>query len=108
MATLLPEPDSPTMPTISFCPTSKESPSTARSTPWRVATETLRSRTRRSGVRSMFVSGKTHSRIQVGVEHVHDRVREHHEESTVHHATHRSEEHTSELQSLTHPRWRLL
>src|SRR5580700_11257863 len=86
MATLLPDPDSPTMPSTSFAPTSKESPSTARTTPWRVAKETERSRTDSTASLEVGSSDNADPRVDVGVEHVHDGAREHDEERAVHHA----------------------
>ena len=47
--TLLPEPDSPTMPSTSPGATSNETPSTARTSPSSVRKETRRSRTSSSG-----------------------------------------------------------
>src|ERR1700688_3843787 len=70
MATLLPEPDSPTMPNTSLAPTSKESPSTARTTPWRVANETDRSRTLRTASVEWASGDNADPGIDVGVEHV--------------------------------------
>src|SRR4051812_50230120 len=49
IVTLLPEPDSPTIPSTSPWPSVNETPSTARTTPSSVLKETLRSRTSRSG-----------------------------------------------------------
>src|SRR5665213_2352261 len=88
MATLLPDPDSPTMPSTSFAPTSKESPSTARTTPWRVAKETERSRTLRTAFVGGFSSDNANPWINIGVEDVDDGTREHDEERAVHDATH--------------------
>src|SRR5438105_1772073 len=47
--TLLPDPDSPTIPRTSFSKTSKETPSTAFTTPSSVGKWTVRSRTERTG-----------------------------------------------------------
>src|SRR5215472_16032076 len=51
----LPHPDSPTMPTASPGPTSKETPSTARTTPHDVKKYVRRSSTRRRGVSVWFL-----------------------------------------------------
>src|SRR5579875_3459056 len=75
--TLLPEPDSPTMPSTSPTPTDSESPSTARTMPARVRNSTWRSSTARSA------SPTADPRVEAGVEKVDDRVGEHHEEGTV-------------------------
>ena len=62
--TLLPEPDSPTMP--STCPASSvnETPSTARTRPFSVRNETLRSRTSSSGVIRRPSRGRTRGSSQ--------------------------------------------
>src|ERR1019366_573867 len=80
MATLLPDPDSPTMPSTSLAPTSKESPSTARTTPSRVANETERSRTLRTALVEDSSGDNADPRIDIGVQHVDDRAREYDEE----------------------------
>jgi len=49
IVTLLPEPDSPTIPSTSPWPSVNETPSTARTTPSSVLKETLRSRTSSRG-----------------------------------------------------------
>src|SRR5262249_18032056 len=77
--TVLPDPDSPTIPTTSSTSTVSESPSTARRIPASVRNETERSRTSRSG------SGNSHPRVEPRVEQVDDRVRDHDEERGVDH-----------------------
>src|SRR4051795_198475 len=74
LETLLPEPDSPTIP--SACPrsTSYEMPSTAFTRPSSVSKCTYRSRTVSSG------SGIFHARVDEGVEDVHDQVHDDDEE----------------------------
>src|SRR5260370_11019062 len=71
--TLLPEPDSPTIPTISPGLTVKETPSTARTTPSSVRNETWRSRTSSSGVAGD--SGNPHAGVEPRIEDVDDRIR---------------------------------
>src|ERR1035437_6562348 len=89
IATLLPEPDSPTMPTTSLRPTSSERPSNAWPLPWRVEKDTRRSLTRSTASdRDVGSLGKAHPRIEKGVEDVDDGVGEHDEECAVHHAGH--------------------
>src|SRR5712692_8706426 len=80
--TLLPEPDSPTMPTISRGLTVNETPSTARTKPSSVRNETWRSRTSRSG--GAGGSGNPHAGVEPRIQDVDDRVREHDEERCVH------------------------
>src|SRR5262245_10796004 len=75
--TVLPEPDSPTIPTTSSTFTVSETPSTARTIPASVLNETERSRTSSSG------SGNAHSRVEPRVEQVDDRVRDHDEERRI-------------------------
>src|SRR5664280_188156 len=87
IATLLPEPDSPTMPRTSFAPTSKESPSTARNGPWRVAKVTQRSRTLRTGSVGV-ASDNAHPRIEQSVDDVNDGARQDDEEGPVHDGAH--------------------
>src|SRR5262249_51315069 len=77
--TVLPEPDSPTIPTTSSTSTVSERPSTARRIPASVRNETERSRTSRSG------SGNSHPRGEPRVEQVDDRVADHDEERGVDH-----------------------
>src|SRR5262249_62318822 len=60
IVTLLPDPDSPTIPTTSPSPTVKETPSTARTIPSSVRNETWRSLTSSRG--SAGISGPTLSR----------------------------------------------
>src|SRR6202167_2926144 len=88
IATLLPEPDSPTMPSTSFAPTSKDSPSTAWTMPWRVEKETERSRTLSTASVVGVSSDNADPRVDVGVEHVDDGAREYDGEGAVHHAAH--------------------
>src|SRR3954463_14769926 len=66
--TLLPEPDSPTMPSAWPLFTSYEMPSTAFTRPSSVSKCTYRSRTVSSG------SGIFHARVDEGIEDVHDQV----------------------------------
>src|SRR5262245_16923249 len=77
--TVLPEPDSPTIPTTSSTSTVSESPSTARRSPASVRNETWRSRTSSRG------SGNAHPRVEPRVEQVDDCVRDHDEECGVDH-----------------------
>src|SRR5438874_1232502 len=77
--TVLPEPDSPTIPTTSPSASDRESPSTARTTPFSVRNETERSHT------SSNASGMPHPRVEQRVHEIDERVREHDEESGVHH-----------------------
>src|SRR5436190_8419973 len=77
--TVLPEPDSPTTPTTSPSATESERRSTARTIPFSVRNETLRSRT------SNNASGTAHPRIEPGVHEIDERVREHDEERRVDH-----------------------
>src|SRR3984885_12307276 len=80
--TLLPEPDSPTMPSTSPWATVKERPSTAVTMPRRVRKRTVRSRTSRIG------SGTAHPGVDGGVNDVDQHVGEHDEERRVQHAGH--------------------
>src|SRR6266568_1943728 len=80
--TLLPEPDSPTIPSTSPSSTVKDRPSTAVTVPRRVRKRTVRSRTSRNG------SGTAHPRVNGGVDDVDHRVGEHDEERRVQHAAH--------------------
>src|ERR1700712_2172497 len=81
--TLLPEPDSPTMPRISPGAMLNDTPSTAptRPSPWR--NETRRSRTSSSGSLA-----NSHARVEEPVEDVDEGVRGHDEERRVHHRRH--------------------
>src|SRR3954471_6911857 len=74
LETLLPEPDSPTIPSAWPRATSYDTPSTAFTTPSSVSKWTVRSRTLRSG------SGIADSRVDDGVQDVHDQVRDDDEE----------------------------
>src|SRR2546423_10083379 len=82
--TVLPDPDSPTTPTTSPTPTESERRSTARTIPFSVLNETLRSRTSNNG------SGTAYPRIEPRVDEVDERVREHDEERGI---DHRGENH---------------
>src|SRR3546814_8508722 len=90
----LPEPDSPTCPRTSPRPTVKLTPSTARATPARVKKCVCKSSTAKVG--RFAVRGDTSAALalQPGVQHVAELV----SDEIV--ADNRSEEHTSELQSL--------
>src|SRR4029077_14223467 len=79
--TVLPEPDSPTMPSTSPRAIDNESPSTACTTPLSVLNETRRSRTWRSGV--VAESGMPDSRVEQRVHEVDDRVDDDDEERGV-------------------------
>src|SRR5215469_750812 len=79
--TVLPEPDSPTIPSTSPEATVKERPSTAVTVPSRVRKRTVRSRTSRNG------SGTAHPRVDGGVDDVDYRVGEHDEERCVQHGS---------------------
>src|SRR5215470_4979943 len=92
IVTLLPEPDSPTMPRVSPSETLKETPSTARTTPSSVRKLTLRSLTSSSGSLMTLSqwrppiwppSGGPHSRIEPGVCDIDDRIGEDDEERAV-------------------------
>src|SRR3954447_20513054 len=76
--TLLPEPDSPTMPSTSPARTVNETPSTARISPSSVLKDTRRSRTSRRRA-----SGNAHPRVEDAVEDVDDRVGDDDEERRV-------------------------
>src|SRR5215207_9787994 len=105
--TLLPEPDSPTMPRISPGFSSKETPSTAPTMPSSVANLTRRSSTESSGsgrlatinapppqlrfrgLRESCGGGpQPDAGIEIGVDDVHDRVEEDDEECTEHRHRH--------------------
>src|SRR5690348_16547275 len=79
--TVLPEPDSPTTPTISRSPTRKETLSTARRRPRSVRKETERPFTSSSVL--LAASGKTHPRVEGGVDNVDHRIGRHDEERSV-------------------------
>ena len=85
IVTLLPEPDSPTMPSVSPSDTENETPSTARTSPSSVLKLTLRSFTSSSGSLMTLSpkgrvhpisapSGRPHSRVEPGIRDVHERV----------------------------------
>src|SRR5215831_11657914 len=78
--TLLPEPDSPTMPSTSPSSTVKDRPSTAVTVPRRLRKRTVRSRTSRNG------SGTAHPGVDRGVDDIDYGVGEHDEERRVEHA----------------------
>src|SRR5262245_44309009 len=80
--TVLPEPDSPTIPRTSPRAIENERPSTARTRPSSVRNETPSSRTSSSGVAPF--SGTADPGIQDGVDDVDGRVRDHDEEGGVH------------------------
>src|SRR5277367_2602443 len=88
--TVLPEPDSPTTPTISCVSTRKEMVSTARSKPRSVRKDTCRSCTSSSGPanRGSSVSGEADAGIEGCVGNVHQGVGEDDEEGGVHHGHH--------------------
>src|SRR5215472_13457077 len=89
IVTLLPEPDSPTMPSVSPSATVKDTPSTALTTPSSVRKLTLRLRTSSSGSAiTTPPSGRPHSRIERGIRDVHQGVRHHDEERPVDHCRH--------------------
>src|SRR5207249_9344166 len=77
--TVLPEPDSPTTPTTSPSATESERRTTARTIPFSVRNETLRSRTSSSG------SGTTDPRVEPRVDQIDERVREDDEERRIDH-----------------------
>src|SRR4051795_818423 len=81
--TLLPDPDSPTMPSTSPGEMSNETPSTARTSPSSVRKETRRSRTSSSGA-----SANAHARIEDAVDDVDDGVGHDDEERRVHDRRH--------------------
>src|ERR1700692_4533502 len=70
--TLLPEPDSPTMPRTFARSRSNETPSTARTVPSTVAKCTLRSSTSRRRSAISRALGRSDSRVEVRVEQVDD------------------------------------
>src|SRR4051794_15120002 len=74
----LPEPDSPTIPSVLPFSRSKESPSVALTTPSGVGKWTLRSLTERK-LDTKFLSADPHARVDDGVEHVDDDVGHDHE-----------------------------
>src|ERR1700730_3207782 len=77
--TVFPDPDSPTMPTTSPTEIESDSRSTARTSPFSVRNETLRSRTSSKG------SGTTYPWIEQGVHDIDHGVCEDHEEGCVDH-----------------------
>src|SRR5213594_4035528 len=81
---VLPEPDSPTMPTISRGAMRKEIPSTARTSPRSVRNETERSRTS-SSAGSAF---KAHPRIEYDIDEIDKRIGRDHKKGCVHHIGH--------------------
>src|SRR4051794_24598794 len=81
--TLLPEPDSPTIPRISPGAMLNDTPSTARTSPSSVRNETRRLRTSRSGSLA-----NAHPRIEQAVDDVDDGVGEDDEERPVDHGRH--------------------
>src|SRR3954451_16436841 len=82
IATVLPEPDSPTMPSTSPRAIENDTPSTARTSPLSVLKETLRSRTSSSG------SGMTDARVEQRVDEVDGSVDDDDEEGGVHDRRH--------------------
>src|SRR5215469_1543410 len=83
--TVLPEPDSPTTPTISWVSMRKEIPPTARSRPCSVRKETVRSRTSRSG---FCPSGEADAGVEGGIGDIHEGIGEDDEEGGVHDGRH--------------------
>src|SRR5215469_2548646 len=83
--TVLPEPDSPTTPTISWVSMRKEMPATARSRPRSVRNETLRSRT---SSRAFFSSGEADAGVEGGIGDIHEGIGEDDEEGGVHDGRH--------------------
>src|SRR5215472_1120071 len=83
--TVLPEPDSPTTPTISWVSMRKEMPATARSSPRSVRKDTLRSRTSSSAGLS---SGEADAGIEAGIGNIHDGIGDDDEEGGVDHGRH--------------------
>src|SRR4051794_11236137 len=79
LETLLPEPDSPTMPSAWPRVTSYETPSTAFTIPSSVSKWTVRSRTLRRGSEAILL-GIADARIDHRVQDVHDQVRDDDEE----------------------------
>src|SRR3954447_4435558 len=90
--TLLPEPDSPTMPSTSPWLRVKDSPSTAVTTPRRVRNLTVRPCTSSSGsplrTERSAGSGTAHPRVEPGVHDVHHGVGKYDEEGGVQNAAH--------------------
>ena len=89
IATLLPEPDSPTMPTTSLRPTRQRQPVDGAQRALR-ASRRRPSGLARSAAASLGVvsSGKADPRVEPGVEHVDDGVGQHDEERAVEDAAH--------------------
>src|SRR5581483_8078060 len=71
--------DSPTTLTISSASMVKETPLTARTGPFWVRNETVRSRTSRSGDASAFADAG----VEDCISHIHNEIRGHHEEGRV-------------------------
>src|SRR5579859_5616133 len=96
IVTLLPDPDSPTMPSVSPWATVNDTPSTALTTPSSVRKLTRRSRTSSSGSAITWPppsartgrSRRPHPRVEPRVGDVDERVREHDEERAVDHRGH--------------------
>src|SRR5690349_2328716 len=89
IVTLLPEPDSPTIPSTSPWPSVNETPSTARTIPSSVLKDTLRSRTsRRGGAVAVIGSGRPDPGVEPRVDDVHERVGDRDEERPVDHRRH--------------------
>src|SRR5438094_4309552 len=84
--TVLPEPDSPTTPTISRSPIWKEMLSTARTRPRSVRKETERPRTSRSVLTT--ASAKAHPGIDGSINQVDHGIRAHDEEGRIDHGRH--------------------
>src|SRR4051812_4415188 len=82
--TLLPEPDSPTIPTTSPGFTVNETPSTARTSPSSVRNDTRRSLTSSSGsAMAQHLLDGTDARVEERIHHVHQRVCDDDEEGAV-------------------------
>src|SRR5215470_11802493 len=95
IVTLLPDPDSPTMPRVSPSETVNDTPSTALTTPSSVRKLTRRSRTSSSGSfmtpppsSCIGPSCRPHPRVERRVGDVYQRVRQHDEERAVDHGGH--------------------
>src|SRR5262245_42767852 len=84
--TVLPEPDSPTMPTTSRAPIRNDTPSTAWTIPCSVWNDTLRSRTSRSASSGWL--GTPHPRVEESIGHVDHGIGHDHEEGGVHDRRH--------------------
>src|SRR5690348_16509905 len=88
IVTLLPEPDSPTIPSTSPCARLKETPSTALTTPSSVRNWTLRSLTSSSGSAISASLRRANPRVETRVEDVDGRVGDRNEEGAVDHGRH--------------------